>query len=562
MLKEQRVGRIDRLLERLQNQSLFSTKEFISPINVVQESKRLRKLRHVNYAGFFRETTNCFTGFSNTDDPRLIDPNKLTSIILTLQSPLDPFKWRPSNEILSYSTTLLQETLLGKNADFMIGKKESSFIMPTYLILRSIREKSSMWLTGTFLRLTKKQQEKLINETDELKGKILSSINLPWVKEKVAELFNQTLDFNVLKSEAEIIQKEEEKLLSNTVPASIYIKKFDRFADESLRPIDELSPEEPDFIDAASRFVAVDFSIGKINIPDREIQKKIKTYPDYADFYGIFSTNLDQFASASTISILSSDNDRANTSWTKNSDRKKGFYQRVRNVTNAFSEAFEEICTNDNVFDNLLEAHQRVIFDERVEDVTDLNFSVLNQRLTAILYSHYPIMSKKGEPNIVSLSDFLKLPGVSESVLALKKVLLIKMTKEGFTNSPEESNLNPGNSDITTFMIDHHGFLHQDEKKFSLKDLRELESNKINLFLAYLNISRYIQEKKIVVRLVEERKDRFLVEIPDEMLPGFEEPIFMNGYPVLLSTDATQGEKIACVNLTWKNVDIAKLYAS
>ncbi|MFA6081309.1 MAG: hypothetical protein WC741_02790 [Patescibacteria group bacterium] len=564
MPKEQRAetGRIDRLLERLQHQSLFSLKEFSSPLKIVEEANRLTRLRYVNHDGFLRETSDVFAGLSKNDDRNSVDPNKLTSIILTLQSPLDPSKWKPSNEILSYSTTRLQEALLGKNADFLTGKKESNFIIPAYLILRSLRERSSMWLTGTFLRLKKKQQEKLIIETDELKNKILSSINLPWVKEKVVELFNQTLDFNILKPEAEIIQKEEEKPLSNTVPASIYIKEFDRFADERLQPVNESAHETFSFIDAVSRFVNVDFTRGKINIPDRKIQKKIKADPDYKIFYGIFSTDYDQLATASTISILSSENDLPNSSWTKSSEEKKGHHQKIRNITNAFGNAFEEICTDNNVFNNLVDTYKKVISDEKVESFEGLNFGLLNQKLTALLYSHYPTTNKKEDPDMINLADFLEVPGVKESLLALKKALLIKMTKSGFSRSLKESNIYFENSDISTFMINHHDFLHQDGVSFYLKDLKKLRKDQLNINLAYLNISEYIQHKKIGVKLVEEKEDRFLVEIPDEMLPGFEEPISMNGYPVRLSLNTTRGEKMVGLKFSWKNVEVAILHAS
>lgn len=169
------------VLERLRRKTIYEQRDFKSPYQILQRSIVLSRDRDRDPDSFLRETTVLFSSFSRTNKISDIDVNDLIATLFVLRDNPDKTKYRFPDSVKQGEISLLIDSLLGKNLDFLSGKKDSSIVLPAYLILRSLKENHSWWTwTRTFLR---KKRDRL--QTIELRNRLLDSNKKKYQNQKL-----------------------------------------------------------------------------------------------------------------------------------------------------------------------------------------------------------------------------------------------------------------------------------------------------------------------------------------------------------------------------------------
>lgn len=218
------------VLERLRRKTIYSEKDFKSPQQILQRSLELSKYRDNDPDAFIRETTILFSGFGRTKKTSDINVNDLIATLFVLRDNPDKTKYRFPDLVKQEEISLLIDSLLGKNLDFISNKKDSSIILPAYLILRSLKEDHSWWTWTQILgnRIIRQQ-------TIELKNNLLNSIHTKKSRNILERRFKQSLNITE--------QKNEVNMPIIKIPLGLSRDKFER--EEIKRKMYGLDKEEP-----------------------------------------------------------------------------------------------------------------------------------------------------------------------------------------------------------------------------------------------------------------------------------------------------------------------------
>lgn len=187
--------RISPVLERLHNKTIYSEKDFKSPQKILHRSLELGKLRDRDQDLFVRETTMLFSKFSRTKNASDIDPNELIATLFVLRDNPDQSKYRIRDLVKQEEISIIIDCLLGKKLEYLSYDKKSSIILPTYLILRSLKENDSYWA----LRYTRIDTN--TKQTINLKDQLLTSIFTKDSKKTLENQFKKSLDISLPKKE-------------------------------------------------------------------------------------------------------------------------------------------------------------------------------------------------------------------------------------------------------------------------------------------------------------------------------------------------------------------------
>jgi len=197
------------ILQKLNSKSLYSLSDFKLPheafsFKKTKPSENIAKLatglaedRFSNLDHFISRTTNLFSDFQKMDDPNSINKNQLIATLFVLKYPFNKQRPRYHQEV-KYRSKEVIKALLGSNDEYITGKKTSDYIQPIYLILRSLKESRSGWLLKVFEELELSQKLKIFTETQTLVDSLLKSINQPKERKKLKELFDKTLNLQIL----------------------------------------------------------------------------------------------------------------------------------------------------------------------------------------------------------------------------------------------------------------------------------------------------------------------------------------------------------------------------
>lgn len=511
MSKEGGSSEMFRVMERLHSRTLYAEKDFIYPSKIIERANYLSKIRYGNYDGFVSKTTNIFNLYSKTKDPKDIDPNNLMATLFALRDPfLDQTKYRFPDHIKQIEASKIIDSLLGKDTDFISGKKDSSIILPSYFFLRAIRESRPSWFFNIMNRLKPEQRQKLISEINELKKKLLASINQLPEKKAVEELFNKTLRVNDI--EVTTITVEEvpvergilvvKKLDLSKLRARSHIDSRDQFTDRNLRK--RLFSEEKrnraagdlfldllkvSSIDERGVFVIKKSAMDKLltsTVNDRMYDSIAKsTYEAYMRLSSIFgSKSAIDLSTAANLVMMSDKN--PGFEWILAEKPEKNIYKHVRKLTKSYASSMEDIFRDEKDDRKLVKIFKDAISED------EFNFSKLNKKLALMLYQKY--FGTTHQPKKEGLMDFIELPGVVETIFSLRKSFMIRLLKNqynGLKMKARDSYI----SASTPYSIDTQNNPIELLQKDNIEqaDFQDWSEEKIIYHLAYFVVENYLQ---------------------------------------------------------------------
>lgn len=540
MSKEGGSGEMFRVMERLHSRTLYAEKDFIYPLKIIEKANYLSKIRYGNYDGFVSKTTNIFNLYSKTKDPKDIDPNNLMATLFALRDPfLDQTKYRFPDHIKQIEASKIIDSLLGKDADFISGKKDSSIILPSYFFLRAIRENRPSWFFSIMNRLKPEQRSKLIGEINELRRKLLASINQPAEKRAVEELFNKTLRVNDI--EVTVITVEQapvergilvvKKLDLAKLKVRSRIDSQDQFTDRNLKK--RLPSEEKvnraagdlfhDLLKASSVDERGVFVIKK-SAMDRLLASTVNdkmydsiarsTYEAYMRISSIFGPKSAIDLSAAANLVMMSDKNPG-YEWILAEKPEKNIYKHIRKLTKSYSSSMEDIFRDEKDDRKLAKIFKDAISED------EFDFSKLNKKLTLMLYQKY--FGTTHQPKKESLMDFIELPGVVETVFSLRKSFMIKLLKnqyEGLSMKSRDSYI----SISTPYSIDTLNNPIELLKKDNIEqaDFQDWSEEKIIYHLAYFVVENYLQTQAEYfsnhsVKVEKKQGENDMVNVPDKL---------------------------------------------
>ena len=470
------------VLERLRRKTIYEQRDFKSPYQILQRSIVLSRDRDRDPDSFLRETTVLFSSFSRTNKISDIDVNDLIATLFVLRDNPDKTKYRFPDSVKQGEISLLIDSLLGKNLDFLSGKKDSSIVLPAYLILRSLKENHSWWTwTRTFLR---KKRDRL--QTIELRNRLLDSIHTKKSREMLERRFKQSLDieekrFTEIPSPSPKPKPEAQgerqtglipKPPQMTIPEGFYSSKFNRikkFIDDKIE-----EPENSKDLNLIKNSILMLLKKGQVYIsPNGEIvfnhklldQIKKAIGEDDILFSKLLIDNKDtrHLTSLAIVSLLS-----GKTSWMLPAKERSSLLP----LTKSFEKSLKTVFSEKNILDGVKGNIQR--------GLKTSNYTQLDQDVLSILYRNFYQIDK--QPNSNDLFNFVQVEGVAESFIALKKLIFLDILKD-------EVRVNKKNRYLAE-SYPNFSFNLNNQYKFFLDQLRE---NKIVLSDAYK-----LTEKQIV----------------------------------------------------------------
>lgn len=465
---------------------IYEEKELSSPNKILEEIKRLKHLRYTDFQGLFlTEVRNMFVDRYPLDTTlkkkQDIDPNKLIALIFTLSPPFD---LENREEIAQYEISLLQETLKGERTDFLEGKKTSSFIIPAYLILRSLKEKDSYWLITTFKNMPSSERKKLKENVQEILDKIIGF--LPEEKRKEF-LWRFGIDLGWLYSEYH--HKVEFKKAQTDRPDSPK-KKKERLAglsDDELE-IKPLAKNEEKELLLTTRIFIRNFYLsdnGKINPLDRKkglVKKEIKS-PEK-----IKGTNLrleDSLFDRLTRILGENDIRYFSLLYSISPFSLEGLTdEKIKKINGLFKKGLEMIFTDPSFCIDLEKALNN--------DYENLwLFPNFNRSLALVLYKiAFPEKAEKISEK--DLNDFFKESGNANVIFALRKIFFLKKLRESFDLSFKKLKVD-ANLDYLLRQINLNEF----RKRFVLdKGLLTLKDEKLLALILAFNLEDALRQKK------------------------------------------------------------------
>jgi len=405
--------RLSPVFERLRRRTIYLEKDLSSPQKMVDGIIRLRQLKNVDPQNLF------FDKYHTNPKLKLkkeIDPNKLATLIFTTSFPFDPKERR---SLLQYNISLLQETLLGKNTDFLEGKKESDLILPAYVVLRSLKEKDSYWLLSAFKKMPYEKRKKLRENVEELFKKITPlqnlGIDLHWLYQEQKKSYRS--------------QKEKCEVPPSKTSVKIGVPfKFSEKRSGTLINRDELITDDAKIVqyltpqDKKSPFLtylekATDISVTNEGVSLGKDDLSLKIFHDTLEENKLRQTlqNNENLSTAFIISHFSrlKKGDQPHTSWLMQNNNEKTLA-----VISSFRDCLKTIFQRKE-FKNLKKLIKNS-FDPNLEKP---DFNLFNRRVLEILFETY----RKNGGNISNIESLIKEKGISESFFALRNLFFLRL---------------------------------------------------------------------------------------------------------------------------------------
>jgi|GEM_PF-5363163 len=540
MSKEAGSREMFRVMERLHSRTLYAEKDFIYPSKIIEKANYLSKIRYGNYDGFVSKTTNIFNLYSKTKNPEDINPNDLMATLFALRDPfLDQTKYRFPDHIKQIEASRIIDSLLGKDADFISGKKESSIILPSYFFLRAIRETRPSWFFNIMNKLKPEQRQKLIGEINELKKKLLASINQPAEKRAVEELFNKTLRVNDIEETTITVELPPvergvlvvKKLDLSKLRVKAHIDSQDQFTDRNLKkrlPSEEkvnraagdlfLDLLKTSSVDERGVFVIKKSEMDRLlasTVNDRMYDSIARTtYEAYMRISGIFGPKSVIDLSAAANLVMMSDKNPG-YEWILAEKPEKNIYKHIRKLTKSYSSSMEDIFRDEKDDRKLVKIFKDAISGD------EFNFSKLNKKLTLMLYQKY--FGTTHQPKKESLMDFIELPGVVETIFSLRKSFMIKLLKnqyEGLKMKKRDSYISVSTPYSLDTLNNPIELLQKDN--IEQADFQEWSEEKIIYHLAYFVVENYLQTEagyfsNHSVKAEKKEGEGEMVNLPDKL---------------------------------------------
>jgi hypothetical protein len=513
MSKESGSGEMFRVMERLHSRTLYSEKDFIYPQKIIERANYLSKIRYGNYDGFVSKTTNIFNLYSKTKDPKDIDPNNLMATLFALRDPfLDQTKYRFPDHIKQIEASKIIDSLLGKDADFISGKKDSSIILPSYFFLRAIRENRPYWFLNILNKLKPEQRQKLIGEINELKKKLLASINQPAEKRAVEELFNKTLRLRDIEETVITISEAPvergilvvKKLDLSKLKVRSHIDSQDQFTDRNLKkrlPTEEkvnraagdlfLDLLKVSSIDERGIFVINKSAVDRLlasTVNDRMYDSIAKsTYETYMRLSSIFGPKSAIDLSTAANLVMMSDK-HPGYEWILAEKPEKNIYKHVRKLTKSYASSMEDIFRDKRDDKKLVK-----IFKDAISE-NEFNFTKLNKKIALMLYQKY--FGTTHQPKKEVFMDFIELPGVVETIFSLRKSFMIKLLKNQY-EALKTKDRNSYISVSTPYSLDTLNNPIELLQKGNIEqiDFHDWSEEKIIYHLTYFVVENYLQNE-------------------------------------------------------------------
>jgi len=540
MSKEAGSREMFRVMERLHSRTLYAEKDFIYPSKIIEKANYLSKIRYGNYDGFVSKTTNIFNLYSKTKNPEDINPNDLMATLFALRDPfLDQTKYRFPDHIKQIEASRIIDSLLGKDADFISGKKESSIILPSYFFLRAIRATRPSWFFNIMNKLKPEQRQKLIGEINELKKKLLASINQPAEKRAVEELFNKTLRVNDIEETTITVELPPvergllvvKKLDLAKLRVKAHIDSQDQFTDRNLKkrlPSEEkvnraagdlfLDLLKTSSVDERGVFVIKKSEMDRLlasTVNDRMYDSIARTtYEAYMRISGIFGPkSVIDLSTAANLVMMSDKN--PGFEWILAEKPEKNIYKHIRKLTKSYSSSMEDIFRDEKDDRKLVKIFKDAISGD------EFNFSKLNKKLTLILYQKY--FGTTHQPKKESLMDFIELPGVVETIFSLRKSFMIKLLKnqyEGLKMKKRDSYISVSTPYSLDTLNNPIELLQKDN--IEQADFQEWSEEKIIYHLAYFVVENYLQTEagyfsNHSVKAEKKEGEGEMVNLPDKL---------------------------------------------
>lgn len=436
--------KMNSILEKLRRKTIYQENEISTPEQIYQQSLHLNKLKYVDLQGLFLTSIrNIFIKDYPLDSKikkkEEIDPNQLISAILAIHRPFDIEKY----DVLSkYEIDLLKKTLTGELTDFLDGKKDSNFITPAYVILRSLKERNSYWLLTAFKNMPPDKRKKLRENVEEIIEN-LSRFIPDDQKQSFLRIFN--IDLNWLYQEYNPPKQGKIKLRTLVQEGIGLSSKNTEIIEES----------QPDFSDKSLKLREKKFS-------DNEQE--------------VFDTYLHNLKIDKNNYVLDENS---------SSNKESTFYQLLNQGLKKLNDQI--------VLDDLETA-----FDNDYQN--PLSFSNLNKQLAIVLYK---ITHKESyQPSDQQLVNFLDEEKTT-ILMTLKKIFLIKnfvrfyqQKKDNNSKSEKVFELHP-NLDFKLEQLKNKGI----DQKINIRliyaeYLSGLQEKDLLSFILAFNIEKYLTDKK------------------------------------------------------------------
>lgn len=455
-----------KIQERLHQQSLFSRKDFQSPQEIIQQANNLKRLRYLDQQGLFiSEINKIFDSFLESEnlDPEKIDYNALIALLFALRDPL-PYpgqtKYTFSDEIKQYEVSLLIDTLLGKNNDFIEPglTKESSIIAPAYLLIRALKESDSSWLNKVFFSQEDIEQLNFFREV------IVKSIRFPDKRKKLEEYLEKRLDY------ASAWPLPKYTPLLTPLPQVLVLPAAEKLNPEKPKeektPIEEkkddlenLTQEEKEIhllSKTFAKFFEYDIKSSEIVLGEKR-RKKQKLFDDIRQelselIPSLSSLSEEQLPYFITLYALSPFSLKRITT------------ERLSSIIELFKKSVEALGKPEN------QSELKNALIENSDNLDDL--SILNKAFLRMIF----FLANPGieNPTDEDFNNFLKQEGSLNLIFALRKLFFLRLFGEFFTTP---SRFNP-DTDL--------GFFYQFEKIKKYK--RKLKENRLPFFPEFLNM--------------------------------------------------------------------------
>jgi hypothetical protein len=468
------------ILQRLEKQ--FNQQ---SPLELAKEAEELSDLRYYNLADFQRRMTKAFSPLLYGQKP---EDEQLIPFLFALLNPLDEKRYHLSKEIMSLQISHLLDCLENKKNPFLTGEKYSTFILPTYLVLRGLKEKSSYWLLSFFSKFTPAQRKEIIQLTQELKNKIIDNlvfwdINLEkQPKEKVKELLSIGLNLEEISKFYEPPKLPHQEINTTIeIEGTVKIKSEEEpsFSDENIKAGVFLTESEKEFLFSNRillKYTYFDPKTGEIKIKggNKNLNKLISRLKKDDPLFEKISNLLEKedipyFVFIYSISPFPVD------------DIDKETLIKKVSLFKDFLKTF-----NDPEIDYQLK-------DEVNADSDNLSsFAHFNRLLALKLYQKHHQTDQVSDKELI---DFLKQPINTSILFSLRRLFLFKLLAENYRETNKlklHANLDYVLKQLDSFFV-FFNYLSKNKK---------IENKKIGFF-NYLSKNKKISLNKYVIDLSE-----------------------------------------------------------
>jgi hypothetical protein len=537
----------------------YLKKEFKSPSTILEEAADFAENKFGNYDHFVSKTTKVFEKYKITGNIKDIDPGSLIAILSALKVPKESL----SQEIGPIINPIMQK-LQGEETGFATGKK-SYLVQPIYIILRSLKEKDVAWLNEALGEATPSHRKNIIELAKELSVNLTDILRQPY-KKMLLDIFNESLNFEKI-DRMELLrnakiearkkrQAQKEKVESDKKKGKLYAVSYrpNHYLSEEVINSVENTPLPQENLERLTTMKDVlEYSMmsldgqGEIKIYNQLSQMSPELYENSERLREIFGTkNYWDISLASLISALSNEGGgKDSTGWIFNSHGPTEEAQ-VRKITTVFEKSIKAVF-NPSISKELDESLKKSIENGHID------LSYFNEKIAEIIFQIY----SPGESLFpAKLLKFVKkTPGVRESVIAFRKLYLLKIIQNEIKSIPQAINdqafiVRPDWSVWDTMNNDFKKYKKLLDGRFMPGDFVEYDSSKIlNQYVLFSVEKAFVLRKQLLYQGVkipnDENDEIFLGQPPNLIDLNVDKILFITDQGIIIPINLVRlGEKI------------------